>query len=193
MYGSRLVIFAAALSLGATHPLPAQAAATTRPAEIHGAAAASDTTPAEAAKVMALVSSIPLAVDLGNYALAETAFAPSVRVDYTSLWGGEPQQTTPAALMDAWRGIVPGFDATRHELSDVRVRLSDTTAVATAHVDGRHWLGARIWRPVGRYVWSLRKVDARWQVTEMTFVLEREFGDRALASEAMARARRAAP
>ncbi|MGO9422908.1 hypothetical protein [Roseiarcus sp.] len=51
----------------------------------------------ECAKVIAVVSSIPLAVDLGCYELAEAAFAPEIVIDYTSLWGGEPQRTTPAA------------------------------------------------------------------------------------------------
>jgi len=44
--------------------------------------------------------------------LAEAAFADSVVIDYTSLWGGEPATITPAELMASWRGIVPGFDAT---------------------------------------------------------------------------------
>ena len=49
----------------------------------------------ESAKVIALVTSIPLAVDLTRYDLTEAAFAPEVAIDYTSLWGGEAQRTTP--------------------------------------------------------------------------------------------------
>lgn len=77
----------------------------------------------ESAKVIAVVSSIPLAVDLARYDLAEAAFAPEIVIDYTSLWGGEPQRMTPGALMDAWRGLVPGFDATRHELKDIEANV----------------------------------------------------------------------
>jgi hypothetical protein len=64
--------------------------------------------------VIQLVSSIPLAMGLANQDLAQSAFAPafapSIMIDYTSLWGGAPQIMTPAALMAGWRGIVPGFD-----------------------------------------------------------------------------------
>jgi hypothetical protein len=103
---------------------------------------------AETARIIATVSSIPLAVDLGRYDRAEAAFAPEIVIDYTSLWGGEPQRTTPARLMDAWRGLAPGFEATRHELRDVEARVDGNVAEATALVDGRHWLGDRLWRPI---------------------------------------------
>jgi hypothetical protein len=143
----------------------------------------------ETARVVAVASSIPLAVDLGAYALAEAAFAPEVVIDYTSLWGGAPRTMTPAALMQAWRGVVPGFDATWHELSEVSATMRGDAAEARAHVDGRHWIGERLWRPIGEYRWSLVRMDGAWKVTAMTFALTRELGDRALAEEAMARAR----
>lgn len=145
----------------------------------------------EAAKVISVVSSIPLAVDLANYALAENAFAPRIVIDYTSLWGGSPNTMTPAELMTAWRGIVPGFDATWHELSDVRARVSGNSATATAAVDGRHWLGDALWRPIGTYEWELEKRNGQWKVTRMVFKMTREIGDRALAAQAMDRAKAA--
>ncbi|RBP14121.1 SnoaL-like protein [Roseiarcus fermentans] len=144
----------------------------------------------ESAKILAIVASIPLAVDLGRYDLAQAAFAPEIVIDYTSLWGGEPQRTTPAALMEAWRGLVPGFDATRHELFDLEARIDGDTATATAGVDGRHWIGDALWRPIGTYHWTLARRDGRWEVTAMTFALTREIGDRALVAIAAERAGR---
>jgi hypothetical protein len=94
---------------------------------------------------------------------------------------------TPAALMQAWRGIVPGFDATWHELSDVRVQRTGDRATAVAAVDGRHWIGAELWRPVGNYVWDLEKREGRWVVTRMVFQMTQEIGDRGLAAKAMER------
>jgi hypothetical protein len=143
----------------------------------------------ETARVISVVRSIPLAVDLARYDLAEAAFAPEITIDYTSLWGGEPQRMTPAQLMGSWRGIVPGFDATWHELADVRAAVRGDEANATAHVDGRHWIGERLWRPIGTYHWSLRKLDGAWKVTSMRFTMTQEIGDRALAAEATERAK----
>ena len=145
----------------------------------------------ESARVIALVSSIPLAVDLARYDLAEAAFAPEVVIDYTSLWGGEPQRTTPGALMNAWRGLVPGFDATRHELKDVEAQVDGDRATATAFVDGRHWIGGALWRPIGTYRWRLNRIDGRWMVTAMTFAMTHEVGDRGLVAIADERAKAA--
>lgn len=156
------------------------------------ALAASDLPPAgdpTEAQIRTLVSSIPLAVDRAAYDLAEAAFAPEVIIDYTSLWGGEPATMTPAALMEAWRGIVPGFDATWHELGPVTVTVDGNSAQAHAFVDGRHWIGDQLWRPVGIYRWDLQRTDDEWRVTRMEFDMTEELGDRALASEAMERAK----
>ena len=141
------------------------------------------------AKIRTLVSSIPLAVDRAAYDLAEAAFAPEVEIDYTSLWGGEPAVMTPAALMTAWRGIVPGFDATWHELGPVTVTVEGDSATAEAFVDGRHWIGDKLWRPVGTYYWDVALIDEAWRITRMEFALTGEEGDRALAAEAMERAK----
>lgn len=142
--------------------------------------------PAEA-QVRTLVSSIPLAVDRAAYGLAEAAFAPEVIIDYTSLWGGEPTAMTPAALMDSWRAIVPGFDTTWHELGPVTVTLDGDRASADAFVDGRHWIGSRLWRPAGTYHWDVARLNGAWRVTRMEFELTGETGDRSLAAEAMER------
>jgi hypothetical protein len=146
----------------------------------------------ESSKVITVVSSIPLAVDRAAYDLAERAFAPSVVIDYTSLWGGEANTMTPAALMTAWRGIVPGFDGTWHELSDVKATVTGDKATATAFVDGRHWIGDKLWRPIGNYNWDLQKIDGEWKVTRMEFAMTQEIGDRNVATLAMERAKKIA-
>lgn len=139
----------------------------------------------ETARVITTVSSIPLAVDLADYSLAERAFAPEIMIDYTSLWGGQPATMTPTELMTAWRAIVPGFDATWHQLSDIEATVTAEEATARAFVDGRHWIGEQLWRPVGEYHWRLQKQNGRWKVTHMTFLMTEELGDRGLAQQAM--------
>ncbi|MEM9061619.1 MAG: nuclear transport factor 2 family protein [Pseudomonadota bacterium] len=167
------------LALALAFSAPSLAAAT------DGTAPAGD---ADTARVITLVASIPLAVDRAAYDLAEAAFAPEVVIDYTSLWGGEPSTMTPAALMDGWRGIVPGFDATWHELGPVEVAISGDTATALAQVDARHWIGDRLWRPVGVYRWDLARTEDGWRVTRMVFDMTDEIGDRSLTEEAISRA-----
>jgi hypothetical protein len=143
----------------------------------------------QTARIIALVSSITLGVDLGRYDVAEAAFAPEILVDYTSLWGGEPQHTTPTALTEAWRALVPGFDATRHELHDVQAQIDGDKATATASVDARHWLDGALWRPIGTYRWTLEQIAGRWAVRSMTLIMVEEIGDRGLVALATERAK----
>ena len=146
----------------------------------------------EASKVISVVASIPLAVDLAAHDLAEKAFAEKVVIDYTSLWGGTPNTMTPQELMAAWKGIVPGFDATWHELSRLTAQINGNKVTAGAFVDGRHWLGDKLWRPVGNYEWDLEKQGGQWKVTRMAFKMTQEIGDRAVAGLAMEKAKRKA-
>jgi dienelactone hydrolase len=151
-----------------------------------GATEATSVAAAEA-RVIATVSAIPLAVDLGDWTLAESHFAAEVVVDYTSLWGGAAQTLARSELISAWRDLVPGFDATRHELGDVRARIDGQTATASAFVDGRHWIGDALWRPVGTYHFGLVRSDGAWKVARMRFDLLAENGDRALVTQARER------
>lgn len=144
--------------------------------------------PASAADVEAIrrvCAAIPADVDAGRF--DGRGFAESVVVDYTSLWGGEAQEMERGALMAAWRGLVPGFDRTWHELGDVEVLLEGDRATASAKVDARHWIGEEVWRPAGTYRWELRRAGAGWEVTTMTLLLESEEGDRGLVERAAAR------
>ncbi len=149
--------------------------------------------PREDARVRQTVLSIPTNIDLRNFEAVEPLFADPVVIDYTSLWGGEPARQSPRELMTAWRGIVPGFDATWHEITDLKVQVNGDTATASSKVDGRHWLGDKVWRPIGRYDFKLAKQQGRWKVTHMTLTVTREEGDRALVQQAQARAAAASP
>jgi hypothetical protein len=149
-----------------------------------GAAAAD---PKDEARVRQIALGIPTNVDLRNFDAIEPLFADPVVIDYTSLWGGEPQTMSPRALMDAWRGIVPGFDATWHEISDLQVKVNGDRATATSRVDGRHWLGEQVWRPIGRYDFQFARQGGAWKVTRMTLVVTEERGDRKLVDEARRR------
>ena len=58
-------------------------------------------------------------------------------------------------------------------------------ATASAFVDGRHWIGEELWRPVGMYHWDVARIDGNWWGTRMEFDMTQEIGDRALAAKAL--------
>jgi hypothetical protein len=128
-------------------------------------------------------------VDLLQLDAAERLFASEVEVDYTSLWGGTPAKMTPAQLIGSWRGLLPGFDATWHELGDIDVKVTGQAARASCAVAARHWIGNAVWLPKGRYEFALAKTDI-WRISQMRLVMQEELGDRALVGQAQGVTRR---
>lgn len=143
--------------------------------------------PAEEARIAGVISAVAIYADNHDFGSLERFFAPETWIDYTSLWGGEPQSFAPSALMDAWANLLPGFDVTRHELSDVQIEIDDDAATAQAKVRATHWLGGRAWVVVGYYEYILIRTDANWQVSHMTLRLGDESGDRQIVEKAAAR------
>jgi hypothetical protein len=133
--------------------------------------------------VLALITN----VDVRELDAAERRLAPQVRVDYTSLWGGQALLSTPEDVVDGWRSVILGFDATWHELGQIDVLINGATATAECDVDARHWLDGLVWRVRGRYRFRLQLMDG-WRVTAMALELAEETGDRRLVERATARA-----
>lgn len=140
------------------------------------------------AQVRQTVLAMTAAIDAGGLDIVDRFFAPRTRLDYTSLWGGDPVELSPDEIQAAWGQIVPGFEATWHELSSIVIELSDpATASLTCAVDARHWLGQDVWRLQGEYRFTLLRTD-RWRIATMAFHLAREIGARDLVDQARARA-----
>src|SRR5260370_32442987 len=84
------------------------------------------------------------------------AFAGDIRVDYTSLSGGEPETLRADDLIARWQGLLPGFDATQHLAGPVVLTGDGGPGVrAEAHVRGYHHIqdtgGGHTWGVLGHY------------------------------------------
>jgi ketosteroid isomerase-like protein len=101
-----------------------------------------------------------------------------VRVDYTSLTGGEPEVKSNKALMLQWAGILPGFDRTRHAISNVQVKTAGEFADATADVAASHWIGGLFWKVDGRYDYRLARDGGEWKIVAHRLTVTREQGTR---------------
>lgn len=148
---------------------------------------------ADIARVCAVVRSVPLAFDLAAYELVERAFAPKFVSDYTCVFGGEPMETTPAELIESWRGLLPGYTASWHCVSDISAKVDGDTANASGFVTAQVWVGEVFWHPRGMYQWQLERVDGRWVITHHKFVINEESGDRSIDKLAAAKAKQSQP
>ncbi|WP_280481344.1 nuclear transport factor 2 family protein [Nocardia cyriacigeorgica] len=113
-----------------------------------------------------------------------TVFADAVRLDYTSLNGGEPVTVTPAQIVAAWRETLGGFGATQHLLSNHLVTVDGDRAVCTASFQATHRksdaVGACLWTLGGTYRFDLVRAGGAWQISGVVMTATWGDGNRAL-------------
>jgi hypothetical protein len=126
------------------------------------------------------------AVDRLDWPEARRCLASDVRVDYSELSGREPETLAADDLVQRWRGLLPGFDATQHMTGPVLVSHDERPGLRTeTHVRGYHRLGAETWAVHGHYV--ARLIDGR--IAEITLQVFYQEGNPGLREEATKRAR----
>lgn len=134
--------------------------------------------PKDETAIKTIVESVGTLADTGNFEALEALYAPEIEVDYTSLAGGEVELKSPKVLMTEWAGVLPGFDRTRHEVSNIQVSSDGKTAAASADVIADHWMGDLFWQVKGGYVYRLAKDGDRWLINAHQFNLREEHGTR---------------
>ncbi|MDJ0600639.1 MAG: nuclear transport factor 2 family protein [Crocosphaera sp.] len=140
-------------------------------------------TPDEAA-IHTIVESVANLADKGNFESLEKLYAQEVEVDYTSAFGGEAELKSPQALMSLWASSLPGFERTRHQISNIETVIKGNQATATADVTANHYLNEMFWQITGSYEYGLVKEDGQWTINQMTFIAESEKGSRDIINQA---------
>jgi SnoaL-like domain len=114
------------------------------------------------------------AIDRRDWATVRDSFTDPVRVDYTSLWGGEAGNQAIDDLIGQWTEFVEGFGATHHQTGPL---LVSGDRVET-HVTARHWQpGAEhAWVVYGHYVARLEG----GRIAELTLQTFHASGDKDL-------------
>lgn len=131
------------------------------------------------------IQSFSTMADQGAFEYLGRLFAPQVTVDYTSLFGGEAAPVERTDLMKQWAAFLPGFDATYHDLSNLRVDVNGSSASASADITASHWLGDDgFWAVVGNYEFTLQKSGDNWVITSVTLNSQSESGSRDILGEA---------
>ena len=144
---------------------------------------------ADLAAVKTVVESVAVLADSGEFDALEKLYADEFMLDYSSLNGAPAELKSPRGLMMEWAAVLPGFDRTRHELSNTTAEITKDTATARADVTAGHWIDGAYWEVSGDYDYSLEKdVDGEWHITSMTFNLRSEEGSRDVFGPAMAAA-----
>jgi SnoaL-like domain len=130
------------------------------------------------------------AIDRRDWTAVLSRLAAQVRTDYSSLFGGVPRTQSAAELIDGWRSLVPGFDATQHLIGSILADVSRDTARVRCAVTAVHCIGQDHWTPSGHYEMELLRTDSRWVICAIVYRNVFVAGDDTLPQRAQARARR---
>jgi hypothetical protein len=132
------------------------------------------------------------AIDALDWQTFRAAFEPQLRLDFTSLFPGQPETVTIDTLLSRWVPFAHGFDATQHLIGPVvLVRSDGRTATAEAHVHASHYIaeaeGGPLWIAAGHYEWTLQRCESSWTIAGIIFTLLFQHGNRRLPELATAR------
>jgi hypothetical protein len=131
-----------------------------------------------------------VAIDDHDFDGVTAILGETVRRDYTSLFGGEPDEISGPALAAEWKGVLMGLDAHQHLLGMPVVEVEDDEARAAVHVIGTHVLEGDLgspWVVGGTYRFVLHRLDGHWRIVALTLDTKWQTGDAAVLQRAGSR------
>jgi hypothetical protein len=138
-----------------------------------------------------LLARFTLGIDEHDWDGVTRCLADTVRRDYRSLTGVEPDEIAGPDLVAEWRAVLTGLDAHQHLLGLPVVDIDGDRARAAVHVVGSHVLAGdpgSPWVVGGTYRVALQRVDDGWRITDLTLDTRWETGDRGLLERGTERA-----
>jgi len=138
------------------------------------------TTASDIVEIQGVVTRVAHGIDERRWEQLRAQFADDVQTDYTSLFGGAPQDQRADDLIDAWRNLL-GAIVTQHLLGPVEVELSGDVARAECHVRAYHVKkgapGGDEWMLAGHYVFELSRAASTWKIRKMKLVVIHQSGN----------------
>jgi hypothetical protein len=134
-----------------------------------------------------LLARMLLALDDHEWEIVAACLDDTVRRDYRSLTGAEPDELPGPALAAEWRAVLEGLTGHQHLLGPAVVDEEGDSARASLHVIGTHTLEGdpgSPWTVGGTYRFALRRDGERWRVAAMTLDVRWQTGDAALLGRA---------
>ncbi len=126
--------------------------------------------------ILNLVGALGPLVDTRDWARLTDLFAATVRVDYTSLFGGAPTETAAADVVAGWRAMLPFFERTEHLIGVPFITVAGDRGHASASVVAWHFAPAnrvpagvdRVWLVGGRYEIDVLRSGHGWAIAGLT-------------------------
>lgn len=139
----------------------------------------------DADQIIQTVTSIFAGADERNWAKVQKAMAKTIELDYSSLSGAPASAMSASKLIETWKGFLPGFERTHHQLSNFNVIQHTNRSSVTFDGKADHFLRSEVWTVEGDYYAELIPGDHGWQVALLKFDLSRQSGNTNLPAMAL--------
>ena len=128
--------------------------------------------------IIETIGNIFSGVDERDWAKVQGAMAKEIYIDYTSLAGGEPANLSAEKIIENWKGVLPGFQSTHHQIGSFQVNVTGDKATATFSGLALHYLNNETWTVIGTYDFALTKnSNGKWSVEKMKLNLQKQAGN----------------
>jgi len=144
----------------------------------------------EMKSVKETVAQMFISTDEHDWDKVENCFTKKVELDYSSMTGNPAVKLTPKQITSSWKGILPGFQYTHHQLSNEIVKVDKNSATLFCYGTATHFLEdekGNIWTVVGSYNFHLTKENHEWKISRMKFNFKYQDGNTKLPEKAMSR------
>ena len=139
----------------------------------------SSATVADRLELVRIADALDAAVDAKDWTLARSLFADTIRVDFTSLVGGEPGEMPADNLIAGWSGNLTQEKTSFHLRGNHRLTFTgadSATMLSHGYAWNRMERGARkenggeaLWEVWGTYRHDFERSGKGWLITGMTF------------------------
>ena len=134
------------------------------------------------------INKLFIATDAQDWEGVHQCFAEKVILDYSSMTGNPAAEVTPQQITDSWKSILPGFDATHHQVGNFVIEEDGNSAKVFCYGTATHFLEndkENVWTVVGTYDFDLEKEARAWKISKMKFNFKYQSGNLNLPQLAM--------
>jgi ketosteroid isomerase-like protein len=129
-----------------------------------------------------IATEIETAVDRKDWKAARSFFTDTIRVDFTSLVGGQPATIPADGLIQGWSANLKGNKESLHMRGDVLITIAGETATVVSNgyaynkMPGATDGSGDLWEVWGRYTHKMVRTPTGWKVNDFTFLKTHERG-----------------
>jgi hypothetical protein len=131
------------------------------------------------------------AVDNRDWVAAKTFMNDPMRLDYSSYGAGPAADLRPTDILHGWQQVLPGFDATQHQLGPLIIEVEGPEAHVRANVTATHLISeaaaGELWTVFGNYEIGLTQTADTWRISSLIFLFKYQSGNTELPALAQKR------